>query len=72
MHFDNKEDVIRLLDAFYDREYRQIDTARNYLLSEALLGEADAADRLPPMRRSVVGEMETLSLQRSTRVSKSL
>lgn len=34
-----------LLNKFYDRGYRQIDTGRNYPGSEARLGEADAPSR---------------------------
>lgn len=50
VHFDTGKDVQNLLDAFYNRGYRHIDTARNYTpnapgSSEARLGEAGAASR---------------------------
>ncbi|KAK5046369.1 hypothetical protein LTR84_008170 [Exophiala bonariae] len=44
-HFDNENDVKTLLDAFYERGYRDIDTAANYLGSEARLGIAGAPSR---------------------------
>ena len=45
IHFDKMQDVISILGAFYNRGYRQIDTARNYPSSEARLGEVDATER---------------------------
>ncbi|KAH8649150.1 NADP-dependent oxidoreductase domain-containing protein [Xylariales sp. PMI_506] len=45
VHFDNKNDVQALLDEFYRRGYRHIDTARDYPGSEVRLGQAEAASR---------------------------
>ena len=45
IHFDKKEDVASLLDAFHSHGYRQIDTGRNYPGAEDRLGQADAASR---------------------------
>jgi aflatoxin B1 aldehyde reductase len=39
------KDVKAVLDAFYARGHRQLDTARNYPGSEVRLGRADAASR---------------------------
>jgi aflatoxin B1 aldehyde reductase len=49
-HFDSKEDVEALLNAFHSRGYSHIDTARNYSVdapgsSEARLGQAGAPSR---------------------------
>jgi len=44
-HFNKPEDVKELLDVFYKRGYRQIDTASLYPGSEACLGQANAASR---------------------------
>uniref|UniRef100_A0A8H7K5C5 NADP-dependent oxidoreductase domain-containing protein n=1 Tax=Bionectria ochroleuca TaxID=29856 RepID=A0A8H7K5C5_BIOOC len=41
VHFHTEEDVKGLVDAFYNRGYRDIDTACNYGESEARLGKAD-------------------------------
>lgn len=43
VHFSTPDDVTRLLDAFYQRGYRQLDTASLYPGSEACLGQVDAA-----------------------------
>ncbi|KAK6949395.1 hypothetical protein Daesc_009470 [Daldinia eschscholtzii] len=45
VHFDSPEEVRALLDAFYNRGYREIDTARNYPGSEERLGLAGAPSR---------------------------
>ncbi|KAL8769050.1 MAG: hypothetical protein Q9209_004836 [Squamulea sp. 1 TL-2023] len=50
IHFDSGDDVQPLLDAFYSRGYRHIDTARDYSPnnpggSETRLGQAGAASR---------------------------
>ncbi|CAG9990110.1 unnamed protein product [Clonostachys byssicola] len=45
VHFHTEEDVKGLLDAFYKRGYRDVDTARNYGESEACLGKADVTSR---------------------------
>ncbi|KAJ5247337.1 aflatoxin B1 aldehyde reductase member 3 [Penicillium chermesinum] len=42
LHFDTKEDVQDLLDAFRNRGYKELDTASNYLGSEVRLGRAGA------------------------------
>ncbi|KAH8657895.1 NADP-dependent oxidoreductase domain-containing protein [Xylariales sp. PMI_506] len=42
-HFDDEKDVKALLDAFYDRGYKELDTARAY--SEERLGQVGAASR---------------------------
>lgn len=44
-HFDDEKDVRSLLNAFYERGYREIDTASNYDGSEARLGAAGAASQ---------------------------
>ena len=49
-HFDSPKDVQALLDVFYSRGYRDLDTGRNYGAnapgaSEARLGQAGAASR---------------------------
>lgn len=49
-HFDNSADVQALLDAFYSRGYRHLDTGRNYGAnapgaSEERLGQAGAPSR---------------------------
>ena len=49
-HFDSPKDVQALLDAFYSRGYRHLDTGRNYGAnapgaSEVRLGQAGAASR---------------------------
>ncbi|KAI4224737.1 MAG: hypothetical protein L6R40_008419 [Gallowayella cf. fulva] len=50
VHFDKRDDIQALLDAFYNRGYRHIDTACNYTpnapgASETRLGQAGAASR---------------------------
>ncbi|RAO71655.1 uncharacterized protein BHQ10_007667 [Talaromyces amestolkiae] len=45
IHFDNEDDVHSLLDAFYSRGYKDVDTASNYHGSEARLGQAGAASQ---------------------------
>lgn len=45
IHLDSETDVRALLDAFYNRGYRELDTASNYAGSEARLGQADAPSR---------------------------
>ncbi|KAK7742188.1 hypothetical protein SLS62_010808 [Diatrype stigma] len=45
VHFDNLEDVEALLDAFYSRGGRELDTGANYDGSEERLGKAGAASR---------------------------
>ncbi|KAI8632257.1 Aldo/keto reductase [Xylariaceae sp. FL1651] len=44
-HFDSADDVQGLLDVFYNRGYRELDTARNYPGSEVRLGKVGAASR---------------------------
>lgn len=45
IHFDKQEDVKAVLDKFYSRGYKAIDTAQNYPGSEDRLGKAGAASR---------------------------
>jgi len=45
IHFDSEEEVQGLLNAFYSRGYRDVDTASNYPGSEARLGQAGAPSR---------------------------
>ncbi|KAI1463213.1 Aldo/keto reductase [Daldinia caldariorum] len=45
VHFDTAEEVRALLDAFYSRGHRELDTARNYPGSEERLGLAGAPSR---------------------------
>ncbi|KAI3323570.1 Aldo/keto reductase [Xylariaceae sp. AK1471] len=42
-HFDDKEDVRAILDAFHGRGYKHLDTAHGYLGSEERLGQVEAA-----------------------------
>ncbi|EON97135.1 putative aldo keto protein [Phaeoacremonium minimum UCRPA7] len=43
--FDDLKDVQALLDVFYNRGYRHLDTGRNYGASEVRLGQVGAASR---------------------------
>lgn len=45
IHFDSENDVQSLLDAFYSRGYKDVDTGSNYAGSEARLGQAGASSR---------------------------
>lgn len=45
IHFDSEKDVQGLLNEFYSRGYRELDTARNYPGSEARLGQVGAASQ---------------------------
>lgn len=56
IHFDKKEDVTAVLDAFGSRGHSQIDTARNYLGSEARLGAAGAPARFTIHTKVGVGK----------------
>lgn len=71
-HFDDEKDVQALLDAFYNRGYREIDTARNYGASEARLGDAAAASRFTihtKVKSGPPGEHETSKIELSVRQS---
>lgn len=69
-HYDSDQDVKAFLDAFYERGYRQIDTARAY--SEARLGRAGAASRFiiqTKVKSGQAGDHEPLNIDLSIKGS---
>ncbi|KIX09180.1 uncharacterized protein Z518_00259 [Rhinocladiella mackenziei CBS 650.93] len=72
VHFDSEEDVQALLQAFHNRGYRHIDTARNYPGSEKRLGQAGAPSRFTihtKVQSGQPGDHESLKVDLSIRRS---
>lgn len=72
IHFDTQEEVQGLLDTFYNRGYRHIDTASNYPGSEARLGSAGATSRFvvhTKVRDGQPGSHEPAKIEQSLKQS---
>ncbi|TRX93771.1 hypothetical protein FHL15_005447 [Xylaria flabelliformis] len=72
VHWDEPKDVQALLDTFYGRGYRYIDTASNYPNSEERLGQAGAASRftiVTKVRDGIPGSHQPAKLEASIKQS---
>ncbi|KAI1753936.1 Aldo/keto reductase [Xylaria castorea] len=72
VHWDDPKDVQALLDTFYDRGHRYIDTGSNYPHSEERLGQAGAASRftiVTKVRDGIPGSHEPAKIAASIKQS---
>lgn len=67
-HFDSKSEVDGLLDAFYERGYRELDTSNLYQGSEVRLGRSNATSRFvvhTKLKSGEPGDHEAAKIQAS-------
>ncbi|KAI0522055.1 Aldo/keto reductase [Xylaria bambusicola] len=72
VHWDEQKDVQALLDTFYNRGHRYIDTGSNYPHSEERLGKAGAANRftiLTKVRDGIPGSHTSAKIEASIKQS---